>query len=128
MRTIQIYKRGQATYTRVGTGLGVFVLIVIGCAVLYQHLASQSILIQTLVPTFLCVILSWLTFWVINKPTVSDFLIAAEGEIKKVSWSSRQEIVVSTGVVITVVVLMSVGLAVVDLFFNWIFGGLIGLF
>jgi preprotein translocase SecE subunit len=124
----RIYKRGQATYTRVGTGLGVFVLILIGCAVLYQHLGNQSILIQTLVPSVVCVVLSWLTFWVINKPAVSDFLIAAEGEIKKVSWSTRQEIVVSTTVVITVVILMSVGLAAVDVLFNWIARDLIGLF
>ncbi len=124
----RIYKRGQATYTRLGTGLGVFVLILIGCAVLYQHLANRSILVQTLVPAILCVILSWLTFWVINKPSVSDFLIAAEGEIKKVSWSTRQEIAVSTTVVITVVILMSIGLAIVDLFFNWVFGGWLGLF
>ncbi|HOM61028.1 MAG TPA: preprotein translocase subunit SecE [Anaerohalosphaeraceae bacterium] len=124
----QIYKRGQGTYTRLGTGVGVFVLIVIGCAVLYQHLAGQSILIQTLVPSVLCVVLSWLTFWVINKPAVSDFLIAAESEIKKVSWSSRHEIIVSTTVVIVVVILMSIGLAVVDLFFNWFFGSVIGLF
>ncbi len=124
----QIYKRGQATYTRLGTGLGVFVLILIGCAVLYQHLAGQSILVQTLVPAVVCVVLSWLTFWVINRPTVSDFLIAAEGEIKKVSWSTRQEVVVTTSVVITVVILMSVGLAVVDVIFNWLFRGVIGLF
>jgi preprotein translocase SecE subunit len=106
----QIYKRGQGTYTRLGTGLGVFVLIAIGCAVLYQHLAGQSILIQTLVPSVLCVVLSWLTFWVINKPAVSDFLIVAESEIKKVSWPGRHEITVSTTVVIVVVILMSIGL------------------
>jgi preprotein translocase SecE subunit len=53
-------------------------------------------------------------------------LIAAEGEMKKVSWSSRQEIVSSTTIVIVVVVFMAVLLGVTDLgfrmFFNWLIG------
>jgi preprotein translocase subunit SecE len=124
----QIYKRGQGTPTRLGSGLGLFVIVLIGCVVLYQHLAEQSILVQTLVPVGVCVVLSWLIFWLMNKPTVADFLITSEGEIKKVSWSSRREIVVSTTVVICVVILMAVGLAVIDLLFNWIFGDLVGLY
>lgn len=124
----QIYKRGQGTNTRLGSGLGLFVIVLIGCVVLYQHLAEQSILLQTLLPAGLCVVLSWLIFWLMNKPSIADFLIASEGEIKKVSWSSRREIIVSTTVVICVVLLMAVGLAVIDLVFNWIFGDVIGLY
>jgi preprotein translocase subunit SecE len=124
----QIYKRGQGTHTRLGSGLGLFLIVLIGCIVLYQHLAEQSILIQTLVPVGVCVVLSWLIFWLMNKSTIADFLIASEGEIKKVSWSSRREIVVSTTVVICVVILMAVGLAVIDLLFNWMFGDLVGLY
>lgn len=124
----QIYKRGQGVNTRLGSGLGLFVIVLLGCVVLYQHLAEQSILLQTLLPAGLCVVLSWLIFWLMNKPSIADFLIASEGEIKKVSWSSRREIVVSTTVVICVVLLMAVGLAVIDLVFNWIFGDVIGLY
>jgi len=123
-----IYKRGQGKNTRLGTGLGLLVIVLVGCVVLYQLLAAQSILIQTLAPVGVCLVLSWLIFWVMNKPTIADFLIAAEGEIKKVSWSSRKEIVISTTVVICVVLIMAVGLAVFDLVFNWIFGTLIGLY
>lgn len=124
----KIYKRGQGKNTRLGTGLGLFAILVIGCVVLYQQLAAQSILIQTLIPAGICVVLSWLIFWLMNKPSVADFLIAAEGEIKKVSWSSRKEIVVSTTVVISVVLVMAIGLAVVDFAFIKIFGDLIGLY
>ena len=124
----KIYKRGQGKNTRLGTGLGLFAILVIGCVVLYQQLAAQSILIQTLIPAGVCVVLSWLIFWLMNKPSVADFLIAAEGEIKKVSWSSRKEIVVSTTVVISVVLVMAIGLAVVDFAFIKIFGDLIGLY
>jgi preprotein translocase SecE subunit len=60
-----------------------------------------------------------------NKHTVADFLIAGEGEMKKVSWSSRREIAVSTLIVIVVVVIMAVLLGITDtgfrLFFDWLF-------
>ncbi len=124
----KIYKRGQGKNTRIGTGLGLFVILAIGCVVLYQQLAEQSILVQTLIPAGVCLVLSWLIFWLMNKVSVADFLIAAEGEIKKVSWSSRREVVVSTTVVICVVIIMAIGLAVIDLFFNWFFGTVLGLY
>ena len=124
----KIYKRGQGKNTRLGTGLTLFAIVIAGCVVLYQQLAAQDILIQTLVPSAVCVILSWVIFWVMNKPSIADFMIAAEGEIKKVSWSSRKEIAVSTVVVITVVILVSVGLGAVDLGFQWFFRNLLGLY
>lgn len=126
--SLEIYKRGQGKNTRLGTGLGLFAILGIGCVVLYQQLAGQSILVQTLIPAGLCAVFSGLIFWLMNKPSVADFLIAAEGEIKKVSWSSRQEIMVSTMVVIVVVILMALGLAIIDLLFNWFFGTVLGLY
>ena len=68
--------------------------------------------------------LGLVVFWLVNKHSMADFMIAAEGEMKKVSWSSREEIAVSTSVVIIVVVLMASLLGVTDLtfraFFNWL--------
>ena len=68
--------------------------------------------------------LAFLIYWLVNKPSIADFMIAAEGEMKKVSWSSRQEIVVSTTIVIIVVILTAILLGVTDvtfkLFFNWL--------
>ena len=52
------------------------------------------------------------------------FQIAAEGEMKKVSWSSRQEITVSTIIVIVVLVTMAILLGTTDIgfkmFFDWL--------
>jgi preprotein translocase SecE subunit len=51
-------------------------------------------------------------------------MIAAEGEMKKVSWSSRQEIAVSTFIVIVFVIIMAMLLGATDItfevFFKWI--------
>jgi preprotein translocase subunit SecE len=77
-----------------------------------------------MVPVGLFVVLGLLIFSLVNKPTVADFMIAGEGEMKKVSWSSRKEIAVSTFIVIMVVIVMAVILYVTDLsfqvFFNWL--------
>lgn len=66
-----------------------------------------------------------LGYWVLAlNRRAADFLIATEGEMKKVNWTSRKEIIGSTKVVVFVVVSMSILLFVVDilfmLFFSWI--------
>lgn len=54
-----------------------------------------------------------------NKRT-SEFLIATEGEMKKVNWSSRREVFGSTWVVIGISVIIATILFVTDIFFRWI--------
>lgn len=66
-----------------------------------------------------------LTFWLVGvSPRVVEFLIATDGEMKKVNWSSRKDIMGSTWVVIMWSVLIAGGLFFVDLafsrFFYWI--------
>ena len=102
-----------------------------GCFRLYQKLDAMvfadptvKIVVQALVPLLLLAGLGFLIFWLVNKAQIADFMIAAEGELKKVSWSSRKEVVTSTIVVICVMLLMSVILLLVDIglqyFFAWI--------
>jgi preprotein translocase SecE subunit len=61
-----------------------------------------------------------------NKPAVADFMIAAEGELKKVNWSSRKEVAVSTMIVILVVFAMAILLGATDMVFQFVFRQLIG--
>jgi len=59
-----------------------------------------------------------LLYWVVGvNRKANDFFIATEGEMKKVSWSTRAEIIRSTKVVIVTVVLMAILLFVVDILF-----------
>lgn len=128
---LKIYKRGQGKNARLGTAIGVFVIAAIGCWILHQKLlagAPDNPWLHTMVPAVLCAGLAALIYWVSNVPVVTDFLIAAEGEIKKVSWSTRKEIVNSTMIVIIVVAVMSVGLGLVDLGFQIVFRDLINLY
>lgn len=61
-------------------------------------------------------------FWLIGrKPQSVDFLIATEGEMKKVNWSSRREIMNSTGVVIFTMFVIAIFCFVCDRAFAWSF-------
>ena len=66
-------------------------------------------------------LLAWVVLKLVNSPRCADFMIATEGEMKKVSWSSRKEIMSSTLVVIITVFIMSLLLMFVDLGFSWLF-------
>jgi preprotein translocase SecE subunit len=128
-----IYKRGQGKNTRLCSGFAVALMVGLGCLRLYDKLEAASwwglstkanMWVATMVPAGLFVGLALLIFWLVNKASVADFLIAAEGEMKKVSWSSREEITVSTIIVIIVLVTMAILLGTTDigfkLFFDWL--------
>jgi preprotein translocase subunit SecE len=122
-----LYKPGQGKYTRLTTGLVVAVIVAMGCWRLYEKLGSgdSNLWVVTLVPVVLLGGLGFLIYWLLNKPALADFLIAAEGELKKVNWSSKQEIIVSTVVVIIVVVVMATLLGATDFIFSLMFDALL---
>ena len=121
---IEIYKKSQGKNTRLVSSLVMAVICCLGCYRLYELLFASDLnkWVQTMVPVSLFLLLCMLIFWLVNKPSLADFMILAEGEMKKVSWSSRKEIVVSTIVVISVVIILSVLLGFIDLFLTWFFG------
>jgi preprotein translocase SecE subunit len=123
-----IYKAGQGKYTRLCSGIGVAVVIGLGCLRLYNMLeaADLGLWVERMVPAVLFVALSALTLWLINKPTIADFMIAAEGEMKKVNWSSRREVAFSTLIVIIVVVFLALIIGFTDTIFQLFFGWLLG--
>lgn len=124
----KIYKRGQGKNSRLSTALVSFAIVAVGCWNLYMKLQDSSPWVQTMVPVAVCAFFAGLIYWLMNKPVVADFLIAAEGEIKKVSWSSRKEITNSTMIVIFVVVIMASGLGFVDLAFRLFFDQIVNLY
>jgi preprotein translocase SecE subunit len=118
-----IYKRGQGKYTRLCSAFAAAIIAGMGCWRLYKRLEAGDLglWVETMVPFGLFVVSALLIFWLVNKPAVADFMIAAEGEMKKVSWSSKQEIAVSTFIVIVVVVVMAMLLGATDITFEVIF-------
>jgi preprotein translocase subunit SecE len=125
---MQVYKPGQGKYTRLISGLSVAVVVAIGCWRLYEMLAATdwNAWIVFLVPLIVFVAAGVGIYWLLNKSSVADFMIASEGELKKVNWSSRKEVAVSTFVVIVVVVAMAMLLGATDMVFQLVFDKLLG--
>lgn len=131
---IEKYKWGQGKDTRLWSAVATAIITAIGCWRLYDKLQASldvtqaaSLWISTTVPLGIFTIIAVLLYWLVNRPTVADFLIAAEGELKKVSFSSKREIAVSTFVVIIVVFFMAFMLGAADFCFNLLFSGVIGI-
>ena len=120
---VQIYKRGQGKYTRLVTIASAVGLAVIAAASMSEFLKAYTdmMLVRFGVPTLMVFAISGLVLWIANRPKSADFLIATEGEMKKVSWSSRKEIVGSTKVVIVTTFIMAIILFGVDLAFVFLF-------
>ncbi len=114
-----IYKRNQGKYTRLTTAIAAMALGAWGCYALARKLGGYRIDIYFRfgIPLALLVLLGVLMFWLVNRHKSADFLIATEGEMKKVSWSSKKEIIGSTKVVIVTTFIMAAILFLVDVIF-----------
>ena len=125
------YKAEQGRATRTGSFLGAGAIVAWGAWFLYQQLQvfegdeGWRLLITTGIPIAFAALAAGVTWWFlyVHRPT-SDFMIATEGEMKKVSWSTRSEVIGSTKVVIMFTILLAVLLFVVDLFFQFVFSGI----
>ena len=121
MAFFEIYKPGQGKYTRVTTFVTATVIVLVGAWLLSRQLSDLGTYLQFGLPTLMVVGVAALVFWLVNRPTSADFLIATEGEMKKVSWSSKKEIIGSTKVVIITTFILASLLWAVDLIFVLLF-------
>ena len=113
--SMQIYRKTQGRWTRLGTVAGVGILVVVGAWYAWQQLAGLSPIVRTAIPLVIMGACFYVLLRVVNSKKAADFMIATEGEMKKVSWSSKKEIIGSTKVVIVVLLIMGAILAMVDL-------------
>ncbi len=135
----EIYKSGQGKYTRTVTFVSAMFLGIMGAYVLSENLGAflpgpgvspadkegllpaMKIYLQYGIPTVVVVLLGVLMLKLVNRQKSADFLIATESEMKKVSWSSKKEIVGSTKVVIVTAFIMAAILFAVDIIFIFLF-------
>ena len=137
-----IYKPGQGYWTRLGTGIGAALIILLTIHFFWTHLPpwiEQMVAPRGATPDRLAaarvtarnitlgicigtgVGLSVLAWWLTNRPTNADFLIATDSEMKKVNWTSRKELIGSTKVVIAFMFLIAFFLFAVDVIFGYFF-------
>lgn len=100
------------------------VLVAWGCFVLSERLGAYrgvNTYVRFGIPLAILVGMGVLMFWLVNRPKSADFLIATEGEMKKVSWSSRKEVIGSTKVVIVTTFILAAILFLIDVVFANVF-------
>ena len=127
-RGFSVYKPGQGYYTRMGTVVGVSLVTLLGLLWLWKYLddfrigntnplyvaATGAILVGSAI--------ALVTYYLVFvKPGSVDFLIATEGEMKKVNWSTRREVVGSATAVIATAVILALFCWGLELFFVWFF-------
>ena len=123
-----IYKPGQGHNTRVWSGVAMGALVCWFAYFVYQKLsvlettAASTRIIRVAIPVGIIILFGLFGYWLLAlNRKVCDFLIQTEGEMKKVNWTTRKDIIGSTKVVIFVVIAMGFLLFVVDLFFTQFF-------
>ncbi len=122
-----IYKPGQGYWTRLLSAVGAGVLVLAGVQWIWAKLGvwiggESAIFWQAGAAVVIIAIFGLLIYrYVGTKPNTSDFLIATEGEMKKVNWPTRREVFGSTWVVVAFLIITVAILFSADLLFAWIF-------
>ncbi len=118
---LQVYKKGQGYWTRMMTAIAVGLLVVMGGVWLSDTLGGvrignlEAVYLQAVVFVLVLAVFGFVGYYLIGcKPKFVDFLIATEGEMKKVNWSTRREIMGSTWVVIGLTVVIAAIISVLD--------------
>lgn len=128
--SMKVYKLGQGYWTRLMTALGAGVLTLAGVAWILQNmrnvpgLASSKYLVfaQSGVATVLIAILGyWIYRLTYVNARTSDFMISTEGEMRKVNWPARREVMGATWVVIITMIVITLIVLGADLVFNTLF-------
>jgi preprotein translocase subunit SecE len=135
MSAAAIYKPGQGYWTRMMSAIGAGVLVLSACAWVYGQFQGarwrrtdpntgelvtilDTVYIQAIALLPVLLLGGILIYWIFGrKQRTVDFFIATEGEMRKVNWSTKKEVLGSTWVVIGVSVIIAAILFVADLLF-----------
>ncbi len=126
-----IYKKGQGYWTRMMSAIAAGLIILMGAIWLWETLAGvqigslQTVYLQAGTSVIFIGVGGILCYLLIGvHKRIVDFLIATEGEMKKVNWSTRREITGSTWVVIGFTFVVATIIALLDLGYSMIFQAL----
>lgn len=123
-----IYKAGQGYWVRLMSAYGLGAIVALGLVWLWKEM--QGVTLFGFEPTYVRVVImlttalvfAWFGWMLIGTRRKSvEFLIATEGEMRKVNWSSRREIELSTRAVIGLTILIAVYCWTFDVAFASIF-------
>jgi preprotein translocase subunit SecE len=115
-----LYKPMQGWYARLYTAVGLGLIVAAGAYRIEYDSREYSPLWRVGLPTAFVVVLGWLIFRIVHFPPFAEFLIATEAEMNKVSWTSKEDLIRATTVVLTTVILMALFLFLVDTLWTFI--------
>jgi preprotein translocase subunit SecE len=115
-----VYKPMQGWYVRVYTALGLGLIAGAGVWRIYDTTREFETYWHYGLISVSAVVLGWLIFRIIHFPPFAEFMIATEAEMNKVSWTSKEDLVRATTVVLTTVVIMAVFLFLVDTLWTYL--------
>ena len=127
---VGIYKQGQGYWVRLMSAIGFGLLSLMGVAWLWDQVNGiqigdiEPVFVSAAVTIIVMLASGSIGYYLIGrKPRMVDFMIATEGEMKKVNWSTRREVVGSTILVILLTLFIALFCQVADLgfsaFFQW---------
>jgi preprotein translocase subunit SecE len=116
-----MYKPHHGKLVRQITFLVIAATVCIGCYRLRYFLRERHERLEYLLPGTIGILGVWLAFRLVNYPQFADFLISVEGELNKVSWPSKDEVIRSTIVVILMIFVLAAMLFGFDLLWRTFF-------
>jgi preprotein translocase subunit SecE len=128
--SVGIYKQGQGYWVRLMSAIGLGLLVMMGVVWLWDQLSGvqigdvEPVYIQGGIAVITVAICGLIGYHLIGRrPKLVEFMIATEGEMRKVNWSTRREVVGSTILVILLTLFIALFCQVADLgfsaFFQW---------
>ena len=128
--SVGIYKQGQGYWVRLMSAIGFGLLVMMGVVWLWDQLSGvqigdvEPVYIQGGIAVITVAICGLIGYHLIGrKPKLVEFMIATEGEMRKVNWSTRREVAGSTILVILLTLFIALFCQVADLgfsaFFQW---------
>ncbi len=115
-----IYKAGQGYWVRLMSAYGLGAIIALGLVWLWKEMEGVMLFgfeptyVRVVVTLITAVVVAWFGWMIIGtRRTTAAILIATEGEMRKVNWSSRREVELSTRAVI--------GLTIIIALYCWAF-------
>ena len=117
-----VRKRGQGYWTRVCTALGAALFVAMTANFLYNDvLLTLSARNRFIAVALFCMVCGLFAWWLINRQQSVEFLIATDSEMKKVNWTTREELIGSTKVVILFMFFIAFFLFATDVIFGKLF-------
>ena len=120
-----IHKKGQGYWTRMGTAFGAALILALTAYTIHNEAPRIGLgnhrQLATGIAIGVFVVGAAVAWYLMNKPSNVDFLIATDSEMKKVNWTSRKDLIGSTKVVIVFMFLIALFLFLIDILFSYFF-------